>query len=426
MAERSPERPSTLAPLRSGSFRLLWISSLFWNFARWTDIIVGGWLALQITDSAWLVALIGFYRSAPVLVFGAFAGAIADRFDRRRLVLAAQATNVTVAAAIALLLSADALEYWHLAAASLLLGLSWSLEFPCRRAIVPDLVGKRDLLPAIVLDTVSMNLMKVLGPIVGGGLLATLPIADCFVLVTAIYALGLLPILAVRLPQGLASAPAMATFRFIAEGLAFCSRHQPVRGVLFVTVAMNCFAFPYIQLLSVFARDVLFVGPLELGLLAAGDGIGSLIGSALLVSARRLRRPGWLYVLGSIGFCGALGGFAASPLFALSFALLIVAGVFHSAFSTFQSTIILGAVDDKLRGRAMGVLTLAIGSAPLGMLMIGALAASLTAPLAVALSAVVGGALIAGSAAITPGLLAYEAPAPEPRRPADRPAPAAG
>lgn len=419
-------RPSALAPLRSYGFRLLWASSLLWNFARWTDILVAGWLALELTNSAWLVALIGFYRNAPIPIFGAFAGAIADRFDRQRLVLAAQATNVAVIAAVASLLHLGLLEYWHLAAASLLLGLSWSLEFPCRRALTPDLVGRDEVMPAIVLDTVSMNLMKVLGPIVGGGLLALLSIPEAYTLIAAIYLLGLLPILGVRAPKGAVAAPAAATLRFIAEGLAFCAKHPPVRGVLLVTILMNCFAFPYIQLLSVFARDILRVGPFELGLLTAGDGIGSLIGLAILMSARNLRRPGWLFVIGSAGFCLSLVGFAASPLFVASFALLIVAGICHSTFSTFQSTIILGAVDAALRGRAMGVLTLAIGSAPVGMLLMGIVAASLSAPWAVGLSAAAGAALIAASAAATPGLLAYEAPAPEPTRRTDRPAPAAG
>jgi MFS family permease len=420
------QRPSAFAPLRNVGFRLLWTSSLLWNFGRWIDILVAGWLALQLTDSAWLVALIGFYRNAPIPIFGAFAGVVADRYDRRRLILAAQFTNILVTTAVASLLLLGRLEYWHLAAANLLLGLAWSVEWPCRRALMPDLVGRDEVLRAIVLDSYSMNLMKVFGPIIGGSLLAILPIADCYLLIAAIYLLALLPIVVLRVPQGAIATPAAASLRFIAEGLAFCGRHPPVRGVLLITILMNCFAFPYVQLLSVFARDVLGVGPFELGLLAAGDGAGSLVGLTILVSASQLRRPGWLFVVGSAGFCLSLFGFAVSPLFVASIALLVAAGICHSTFSTFQSTIILGAVDAALRGRAMGVLTLAIGSAPLGMLLMGAVAAALTAPWAVGLCAATGTLLIAASAAATPGLLAYEAPTAEPERPADRPAPATG
>lgn len=399
-----------LEPLRSEGYRLLWVSSLLWNFARWMDILVAGWLALELTNSAWQVALVGFYRNAPVPLFGAFAGAIADRVDRRLLVIGAEVANVAATLAIAALLLLGALEYWHLAAANVLLGLAWSVEWPSRRAIIPDLAGRDMLLQALALDTVSMNATKVLGPLVGGGLLATLGIPGCYQLLVAAYAAALVPLLALRLPANGSPARTLPAGRFVVEGLRFCHQHQPVRGVLFVTVLMNCFVFPYQQLLSVFARDVLQVGPAELGLLAAGDGIGSLIGVSALLSSNRFRRQGWVFVLGSVGMATVIALFAVSPMFALSLPLLVAGGVAHSGFSTYQSLIILGAVGDALRGRAMGVLTLAIGSSPVGMLLMGVISAALGAPWAVGLSSVVGGLLIATVAATTPGLLAHEAP----------------
>lgn len=401
--------PVGLEPLRHVGYRLLWFSSLLWHLARWMDILVAGWLALELTNSVWHVALIGFYRSAMLPLFGPFAGAIADRVDRRKVIIAAEVANVGATVAVAVLLIGGNLQYWHLAAANLVLGLAWSVEFPSRRAMIPDLVGPDLLLPAIVLDTMSMNVNKVVGPLIGGGLLATLSIPGCYVLLAVIYAVGLVPLLPLRLPPIHCQSRTTSTFRFIGEGLRFCHKHQSVRGVLLVTVAMNCFIFPYIQLLPVFARDVLQVGPVGLGLLAAGDGIGSLIGATILVTSGRLQRHGWAFVLGSVGMCCALLVFAISPLYAVSLAALILGGVGHSGFSTFQSTIILDAVGDSLRGRAMGVLTLAIGSAPLGTILIGAVAAALTAPWAVALSSATGGLLIVGTAALMPGLLAHGA-----------------
>jgi len=407
--------PAALEPLRRKGYRLLWLSAFLWYFARWMDILVAGWLALELTNSPLHVALIGFYRNAPVPIFGAFAGAIADRLDRRLLVIAAEVANVAATLSVAVLLLVGRLEYWHLAAANLLLGLAWSVEWPSRRAMVPDLAGRGLLLPALVLDTMSMNVTKVLGPLVGGGLLAALSLPGCYVLLTLVYSAALVPLLALRLPANGARPRAAPAFRFVAEGLSFCHKHQPVRGVLLVTMLMNCFVFPYQQLLSVFARDVLQVGPLGLGLLGAGDGIGSLVGATALVTSGRFRRQGWAFVLGSVGMCAAILVFATSPVYAVSLAFLILGGVGHSGFSTFQSAIILGTVGDALRGRAMGVLTLAIGSSPLGMLLMGGISALLSAPWAVGLSSVVGGALIAGTAAATPGLLAHEA---APARPA--------
>lgn len=374
-----------------------------------------------------------------MLAFGAFAGAVADRVDRRSLVIAAEVTNVLASATVAALLIGGWLEYWHLAAANVVLGFAWAIEWPSRRAMLPDLTGRDLLVPSVALDTQSMNANKVLGPVLGGAMLASLGVAGCYVLLAVVYAVGIAPLLGLRLPAS-SRVRVASPLRFVLEGLSYCHQNVPVRGVLLITVVMNCMAFPYVQLLSVFARDVLQVGPVGLGLLASGDGIGSLIGTSLLmrpssrwaarpiedgrkggapVGARawlavhrlfgsHLRRHGWVFVVGSASMCVALAVFALSPLYALSLAALIVGGIGHSGFSTFQTTIILSSVAESLRGRAMGVLTLAIGSAPLGMLFMGAVAAALSAPAAVAISATLGGLLIGGSVAAAPGLLAYQ------------------
>ncbi|MCL5025756.1 MAG: MFS transporter [Chloroflexi bacterium] len=401
-------RIASLEPLQQRGYRLLWLASLPWYCGRWMDILVAGWLALQLTNSVWDVALIGFYRSIPVPLFGIFAGAIADRVDRRLLVIATGVTNTLASLTVAGLLISGRLEYWHLAAANLLLGLAWSVDWPSRRAILPDLVSREQLLPAVVLDTMSGNVNKALGPIVGGAVVYALSIPGCYLLLAFIYAAGFLPIVALRLPRK-KQAQAVPAFRFIAEGLRFCQKYQAVRGVLLITVIMNCFIFPYAQLLPVFAREVLQVGPVGLGLLMGSDGIGSVISTAILMGWTRLRRYGWVFVLGSLAMCGALIVFAASPVYVLSLIALVLGGIGHTGFSAFQSTIVLRTVGDALRGRVMGILALAIGSSPLGMLTMGAIAATLSAPWAVGLTSALGAILIAGTAAMTPGLLALQA-----------------
>jgi predicted MFS family arabinose efflux permease len=398
-------RLAGLAPLRERGYRLLWSSSFIWYFTRWLDILASGWLALELTDSAWQVALIGFFRNAPIPIVGAFAGAIADRVDRRRLVIAAEGLNVLASALIACLLLAGRLEYWHLATASLILGVAWAIEFPARRAMLPDVAGRSLVLPAIVLDTISMNVSKMLGPLVGGALIASLGTTSCYVVLVGLYASTILPLLPLRLPSIEIARPTVSALRFVGEGLDFCRRHPAVRGVLLVTVIMNCFAFTYLQLLPVFARDILLVGPVGLGLLTAADGIGSLVGATALTAVGRVGRPGLFFILGSAAMTLCLVLFAVSPLYTLSVGLLVLGGFAHSGFSTFQSTIILGAAGDALRGRAMGVLTLAIGSAPVGMVLVGALAAVFGAPLAVAASAAAGGAAVGLVAWRTPNLL---------------------
>ncbi len=403
-----------LAPLHSPGFFRLWSSSLVWYFGRWMDVLLASWLALELTDSAWAVALIGFYRSVPVTAFGAFGGAVADRIDRRTLVIVAGMANCVASFSVAYLYLAGSLAYWHLAAANVLLGLAWAVDFPTRRAMVPDLVARQDLLPAMVLDTISMNVSRAAGPLMGGGLLATISIPHAYIVLGLIYASDLLPLLGLRLPAR-SSTRAMPVVRYLAQGLRYCQKSPPVRGVLLITLLMNALAFPYTQILAVFARDVLLVGPVELGLLAAADGLGSLVGAAVLMGMARLRRYGLVFALCSAGMCLALLVFAVSSVFVISLAALIVAGMAHAGFSTLQSTITLGSVSDELRGRVMGVVTLAIGGSTIGMLLVGGLAGALGAPLAVGLMSVTGATLIGGTAVLSPGLLSYRG-APSPRR----------
>lgn len=396
-----------ISPLRLPGYRLLWASSVAWYCGRWMDVLAAGWLALALTNSPWLVAVIGFCRSIPLPFFGVFAGAIADRFDRRRLVIISQFANAGAALVVCLLYASGHLEYWHLAVANIVPGISWSLDWPSRRAMLPDLVERPRLISAVMLDSMSMSGSRILGPVVAGAMLAVLDYQWVYLAVALVYMAGVIPLLRLRIPPSHASSGG-PNLRFILDGLQYCGRHEAVRAVLIITVMMNWAVFPYQQLLPVFARDVLGVDSVGFGWLTAADGIGSMLAALLLLSGWRLRHSGWAYLLGSLLMCGTLLAFAVSPWFMASLILLTVAGFGHLGFSVFQSFIILQRVSDALRGRAMGVLTLAIGSGPLGTLLMGAIAGAAGAPWAVGLCAAAGGAFIAGTALTHRGLLRSE------------------
>jgi MFS family permease len=406
-----------IEPLRLPGYRLLWLSSVAWYCGRWMDILVAGWLALALTNSPWLVALVGFCRSIPLPILGVFAGAIADRFDRRRLVVIAQFVNAGAAIIVGVLYATGRLEYWHLAVANLAPGVAWSLDWPSRRAMLPDLVGRPRLMSAVMLDSMSMSGSRILGPVVAGAMLTVVDYHWVYAVVAVVYLAGILPLLRLRIPPSHSTAGG-PDLRFILDGLQYCARHGTVRAVLIITVMMNWAVFPYQQLLPVFARDVLGVDSVGFGWLTAADGIGSVLAALLLLSGGRLRNSGWAYVIGSLLMCGTLLAFAVSPWFLASLALLTIAGFGHLGFSVFQSTLILERVTDALRGRAMGVLTLAIGSGPLGTLLMGAIAGAAGAPWAVGLCAAVGGGLIVGTAATHRGLMQDEGAGPQ--RPRER------
>jgi MFS family permease len=422
------ERPGALAPLASPDFRALWAGTTGWNLARWMEIVVTGWLVFELTRSALAVALVGLCRSLALPALGLLSGVIADRTDRLRLMRLMQVVNVVTSLSVTLAVLTGRVAIWQLILASLVMGLSWAVDWPSRRSFTADLVGRAQVLQAMVLDNASMNASKIIGPIIAGWLIERAGPGAAYATITLSFLWGLAALLWVRPPARPSAAPMGSMLATLVEGLRHVLRLAPVRGVLLITIIMNMLAFPYIQLLPVVARETLAVGPMELGWLAAADGIGAAIGLPIAVRLRRARWQGWAFVLGSLLMCLCLAGFSMSRWFALSLALLVVGGIGHTAFGTMQSTIILSATPDVMRGRAMGALTLAIGSAPLGAAEIGLLAQQWGAPLAVGFNGLVGALLVALVGLATPSLfrgqhieavpLVAPAPAPSPARPA--------
>jgi MFS family permease len=407
-AARAPSRLAAVNTFRSPGYRFLWAASLLWNQARWMDQVVLGWVVLELTNSAWDVALIGVVRSLPVMLLGVLGGAVADRLDRRRLLIVTQGLGALVSLALGALLATGQFVYWHGLVGAVLLGVQWAVDWPTRRALIPDLVGRELTMNAVVLESISMNLTRVVGPLMAGWLLAYLDAATAYMVMAALYGLEivLLALMPLRAPG---RPPAGGSvLRSVREGFTEIRRSQPIVGVLLITVFMNALAFPYTFILPVFARDVLAVDPIGLGILGAASGIGSLSGALVLATRGRIARAGTLFWVGSLVMSAGVALFAVAGRFELAVGLLLLAGLGSSTFSAFQSTIILAAASDRLRGRAMGFLTLAIGTAPIGLIEIGALTATYGAPAAVAANAALCALLIVATAAALPGFRRVE------------------
>jgi MFS family permease len=381
-------------PLADPQFRWLWFATFAWNFARWMEMTVTSWVALELTGSPWLVAVVGVCRSAFLPVAGPITGALSDRFDRVRLMKTAQWGNVLVIGAVAGLLVGGHGAYWQIVVAALWLGASWGIDWPARRALIAEMVGPQRVLQAIVLDNVTMNISRVVAPLLAGTLLYTWGGAHAFGALALSFLVGSLTLVAVR-PAGVRPAPgARSMWRQIAAGLRYARQDSAVWAVLVITVLMNMLLFPYMTLLSVFAENVLHVGPIGLGEMGAMNGIGASLGLLVLSPMRTGRLQARAFAAGSCLACAALALFAFSNWYALTLLLLLVGGLGTSAFGTMQSTIILSRTDPALRGRVMGLLALCIGSAPLGSLLIGVLVETTGPQVAVGASCLVGGCLV--------------------------------
>ncbi|MCB0109203.1 MAG: MFS transporter, partial [Caldilineaceae bacterium] len=404
--QSAPQRARAWNTLAIPDFRRLAFSNFLWWQANLMEQVVLGWLVLELTDSAWLVALAGFARSAPYLISGFISGLVIDRFGRRKIILAAQACNTAVYGIIAGLLWVDQLTFWHLLVGALISGAAWSLDWPARRSLVPDLVGKERTIDAMIIENFVQNFSRILGPFTGGTLIAILGARGCYTVLTLLSALTLIVL------TGLAHRPLPQTalptrrspFATAREGLRYVRSNEPILAVLLITALMNMLAFPYMTLLPVFARDVLNQGPIGLGILGAGNGIGAFVGLLIINQLRHRINPGWIFGIGSCFQAIALLGFANSSILGLSLLLLIASGLGQACFSTMQSSIILLSSSDEMRSRAMGTLVLAIGAGPLGRLQVGALAETLGAPLAVTLQTILAAVLVGTVILKLPGL----------------------
>jgi MFS family permease len=380
-------RFAPLSTLSSPGYRFLWTASLLWNQARWMDRVVLGWVVFDMTDSAWNLAVLEAVRWLPLLLFGIAGGAIADRVDRRWVLIGAQGLAFIVCSISAVLLFFGLFDFTIAIFVTFALGVQWAVDWPTRRALIPDVVGRDLTMNAVALESVSQNVTRVVGPLVAGVLVAYVSAAAAFGMIAALYALEIVLLKLMPLAARPTAARGGSMLRYLSEGFAQLSSSQAIVGVLLVSVFMNVLVFPYQQLLPVFARDSLQVDAVGLGGLTASGGIGSVVGAVAIAMSRRVPHSGMVFCLGSCLMSLCLIGFAASQQYILALVLLAVSGMGQSAFASLQSTIVLGSSTDQMRGRAMGALTLAIGSTPFGSLELGALSVALGAPLAVALNA---------------------------------------
>lgn len=393
-----------LQVLSHRDFRYLWISSSLWHFARWMEILVLGWLVLELTDSPWQVALVGFYRHVPWFFFGVFGGVIADRLDRRKVMIAAQAINSITTFSMAFLLITDRLQYWHIVAVALIVGFSWAIEWSSRRSFILDLMGRGLLLNAIAIDQTALYAFKILGPLGGGGLIAGVGVWGCYLLLGLVYAASVISLSRIKFRGENIRTRKEPVLRSVTEGVRYVKGHNVILPLFAITIAMNLLVFPYEQFIPVFARDILKVGPVLMGLLGGADGIGAFAGAVVITSQSRFRYRGLAFTLGSLVAGILLIAFAASPWFALSFVLLMAFGLGHSGFGVMQSTIVLTSASDEMRGRAMGILVMMIGMWPLGILLVGALSTPLGVPLAVGVGSLAGTLLVGLVALFSPNL----------------------
>lgn len=363
------------------SVRQLWVGTLATNTAFWMYQIALGWLALDMTDSAYFVGLSGFFGGIPIFILALPAGFIVDRFPKRNVLLGAQVGVMTAAALFAIMIYTDTItELWVLILA-FAYGSSMAFIFPTRHAIIPALVEKKDLGNAIALNAAGQNATRVFGPSLAGLLIATVGLTGTFVVAAALQIIALLSTM--RLPRAAEAPQSGARPRMLAsvrEGLVYVARDPMLTGLILLATIATVFIMPYLNLMPVFARDELSVGSQGLGLLMACAGIGSVAG-ALSVAAFRtaVTRPGF-QIIACAGFAVIVLIFSQTPWVAPAALLLGLSGLFSATFLAVNNTVLVMRAADEVRGRVLSINMLTWGLLPVGQLPIGWLADRVGAP----------------------------------------------
>src|SRR5581483_5185582 len=406
----APPAAQTRGPwsvLRQRDFRLLCAGLLISNTGTRIQQLAQYWLLWELTRSAWALGLYGLFRTVPFLGVSLYAGVLADRLDRRRLLAWSNGASMVFPLAIDALVAAGRAEPWHIYLMALCSATADSFDNPARQALIPTLVPRAQLMSALSLMNGLRRIATLVGPSLGGLIILWLGTAGAFYVNGLSYGAVVIAALLMRAPLPTAGGASTRAWSMVREGLAYVRQHEILGTLLAVeTVVTLCTA--YQSIMPVFADDVLGVGPAGLGLLMTAPGVGAVLGSIVLVSRGDVRAKGrWLLVSGGL-FGLAMLAFALSRDFVLSLAALAVVGCMDAVYAAVRNTIVQLAAPEAFRGRVVSVQTIAQrGLSPSGSFVTGSLAAMIGAPLAVAVLGVVTTALVLWRGLALPALRDY-------------------
>jgi MFS family permease len=389
--------PNTLRSLQYRNYRLFFFGQSVSLIGTWMQRVAIGWLVYRLSGSEILLGLEGFMSMAPALVMAPIGGVMADRIDRRRLLLITQTLSMFQAVILAILVLSGTVQVWQVIVLSGFLGFVHAFDIPVRQAFISEMVDRReDLGNAIALNSVMFNTARLVGPSIAGLLIAWAGEGVCFALNAFSFIGALLALTLIRRPMRAGGQRKSKAGRDLADGLTYAAKTPPIRSALFMLSLIGFFGFPYMILMPVFARDILHGDASTLGFLTGAVGAGALGGAFFLASRTSDQGLPKIFLTGAALFGISLIAFAASPLMILSMGAMFLVGFGQIVSMASCNTIIQNEVDDNMRGRVMSLYAVAFrGMAPLGNLAAGALAAAAGAPMVV----IIGGIFCFGAAA---------------------------
>jgi MFS family permease len=383
------------AALGYRDFRILWLGACTSSIGTWMQKVAQAWLVLELTDSAWFLALDSFIGEIPLLLFTLIGGVVADRRDRRKLLLLSQVVQMCSAFALAFIVWADVVTIWHILTLSFISGCAQAFGGPAYQSLIPSLVTKDHLPNAIALNSIQFNLARVIGPLLAGATLHAFGMVSCFTLngISFLVVIGSLLSLHIR------HEPLAAGRRHMLDelkgGLAYVRDDRSLRVLTLLAFATTFLGVPLLTFLPLVARNVFGQGVGGYSEMMAFSGFGAVAGALVVAWLGRFRHMGLTSLLIQLAFGVLVIGFASSRVLWISQALLVASGAALIVAMSLITSLVQLIAPNELRGRVMSIYMVAFrGGMPLGSLVSGKVADVASAPIALALD----GALLAGVA----------------------------
>ncbi len=365
-----------LKPFSYPRFRLFWAASLSSVMPFVMGMAARGWLVLVLTDSPFMVTAVQGVLMLPMALLTPFGGVIADRLNRKMVLLASDAANLLIFLGLTLLLLLGLIQVWHVFALAFLNGMAFSISTPTRATVIHDVVGQGDLAKGVAVYTTVFSISQLAGPALAGYLMGRSPdqLGWTFLTASAFLVPAMALLMPLRIPSRAATlegASRPSVIESMGEGLSHVRANSLLVGLLLMSVVFAVFGVPYQTVLPIFARDILDTGPDGLGMLLAAAGAGAIIGSfivALLSSTRQMQAL--IFVTG-FAFGPTIILFAFSPYFPTSLVLALAVGLMIQVFGVTTFALVQVGSPINIRGRVVGILMLAWGLGPAGMFLLG-------------------------------------------------------
>jgi predicted MFS family arabinose efflux permease len=361
-------------------FRLMWLGACVSTIGTWMQSSAQAWLVYDISRDSFYLGLDTFLAQIPILLFSLVGGVIADRMNRKTLLLASQYVQMTTAFILTGLVYFKVVAIWHILCLSFVVGCAQSFGGPAYQALLPSLVGKDDIQNAIAMNSIQFNLARAIGPTVGGIALVKLGAEWCF----GVNGLSFLAVIASLYVITVGYVPAKSREPILTsmkQGIGFIRNKPGMNGLIVLAFCMTFLAVPLMTFLPVFAKDVLHGGPGTFTQLLAFSGVGSVCGGLIVAAAGKIGGQGRTALLVMMVLGGIIVGFSLSTLLPLSLTFIFFSGAMMMISMSMVSSLVQHIASDEMRGRVMSVFNVAFrGGMPLGGLIIGRLIPMFTAP----------------------------------------------